>query len=38
MGGEQAGFRKRYSTIDEIFVLQARLELYNKMKKRTAVL
>ena len=33
MGGEQAGFRKGYSTVDKIFILQALLELY-RMKKR----
>ena len=33
LGGEQAGFRKKYSTVDHVFVLNGLIDIYNKMKK-----
>ena len=38
LGEEQAGFRKGYSTIDHIFVLQHVIELYQSVHKRVLYL
>ena len=34
LGGEQAGFRKKYSTVDHVFVLNGLIDIYSKMKKK----
>ena len=34
IGESQAGFRKRYSTIDHIYVLKALIDVYHNMKKK----
>ncbi len=34
LGAEQAGFRKKYSTTDHIFVFYSLIQLYTKFKKK----
>ena len=34
LGGEQAGFREGYNTIDHAFVLHLVIELYQSVRKR----